>query len=183
MLPTFLRLDLSPSLSLFTDRSPPNLEFVICPPTTAVALLLKDFERGKSWIFASLCARVMPVAIYISKSYSRNPLSMTSSFILATFMCQLVRSAHRHTDFFLKKFWCTINQLEEDLFRARSMVYEGDAASLLPAKPNGQYLSVILDERRQAPYIYCSLAFLSWLQYLSSWGYLGIVYQFCREVI
>lgn len=100
MLPTFLRLDLSPSLSLFTDRSPPNLEFVICPPTTAVALLLKDFERGKSWIFASLCARVMPVAIYISKSYSRNPLSMTSSFILATFMCQLVRSAHRHTDFF-----------------------------------------------------------------------------------
>ncbi|BBM98578.1 transmembrane protein 120 [Marchantia polymorpha subsp. ruderalis] len=35
-------------------------------------------------------------------------------------------------------------KLEEDLFRARSMVYEGDAASLLPAKPNGYFLSTLL---------------------------------------
>ncbi|CAM6092749.1 unnamed protein product [Calypogeia fissa] len=35
-------------------------------------------------------------------------------------------------------------KLEEDLYRARSMIYEGDAASLLPAKSNGLFLSLLL---------------------------------------
>ncbi|KAL2652095.1 hypothetical protein R1flu_020223 [Riccia fluitans] len=72
--------------------------------------------------------------------YDSQALSQQATSVVADIKSvrSFINSAHDHIDPRVAE------KLEEDLFRARSMVYEGDAASLLPAKPNGYFLTTLL---------------------------------------
>ncbi|KAL3699820.1 hypothetical protein R1sor_017842 [Riccia sorocarpa] len=72
--------------------------------------------------------------------YDSQTLSQQATSVVAEIknVRAFINSAHDHIDPRVAE------KLEEDIFRARNMVYEGDAASLLPAKPNGYFLTTLL---------------------------------------
>ncbi|KAL2652114.1 hypothetical protein R1flu_020242 [Riccia fluitans] len=144
-------------------------EYVAAEAAERVAALL---ERCK--VLQDMAATHVARVKYDSQALSQQVTSVVADIKSVR---AFINSAHDHINPRVSE------KLEVDLFRARSMIYEGDAASLLPAKPNGYFLTTFLgpvnvrgprnDVRLKVKEEYNSYrdrtALLFWLQLYQAW--------------